>query len=112
MDLKQQILHEIKLINENNIRLIKHVEKLTSILDKEKQTKKFTVQAYLKCYRNTSVDTLTAMHIGQKVTSICNKFNIPIEKIPDTRYGKVNVYDVTVLEAVINKEYSHLMKAT
>lgn len=55
--------------------------------------------------RGMTLSMKESRSLSMKCRSYCKKNNLPIEKIPDPRFGQVNTYHKSVLEEVFNQEY-------
>lgn len=62
----------------------------------------FTVMGYARLHK-VELSLSMAASIGGKATRICKKLNLPIDTVPDPRFGIVNRYPVSVLEEIFSQ---------
>ena len=62
----------------------------------------FTVAGYA-VFLGFTVTNKQAGILGRRATKICKERNLPIEDVPDTRWGKVGSYPKNILDEVFNE---------
>lgn len=87
-----------------------HVETERKLLEQEKRIEKIEAKMTTRpdCYSIAGYASLIgkpvllkkAATLGRQASSICKTLGIEVEKLPDPRFGTVNVYPVDVLKGV------------
>jgi prophage antirepressor-like protein len=103
------VSHERKLIEHDN-KLADHTERL-AVTDqrvnslearanaRDKGSEYYTVLAYSNLNGLSCTNDQALLH-GRRAAALSRTRNIPIGKAPDTRYGQVNSYHVTILDEI------------
>ena len=81
----------------------KSIEEKVSIIEAKTKTTPdyFTVVGYATLHE-IDVNVKTASSLGRKAAMLCKKRGIPMEEIPDPRFGRVKTYPEAVLDEVFN----------
>lgn len=96
----EALLQNVQILVEQEKR-ITNVEKDVLVLKAKATTRPeyFTVAGYCRL-QGVSASTQMCISLGRKASTLCKQRNIPIDEVPDTRWGKVGSYPANVLEEV------------
>lgn len=98
----EALLKSVQMLVEQDKR-INQVENKVLEIDARTTTRPeyFTVAGYCR-WKKQQASTQMCITIGRKAAKICKQRSIPIDEVPDTRWGKVGSYPASVLEEVFN----------
>lgn len=96
------IIETAKIVREQELRLIKHEERLTE-LEAKTTTRPdyFTIAGYGNL-NGMSVNITIASKLGREASKKCNQLGIETDETFDPRFGKVKMYPKNVLVDVFN----------
>lgn len=98
----EMLLRSAQLHLENERRINKIEDKIELIEAKiTTRPNYFTIVGYATLNK-ISCGVKLASSLGRKATKLCKNRNIPIEYIPDPRFGIVKTYPIDILEEVFN----------
>jgi phage anti-repressor protein len=105
--LEEQLLMSATALVEQRKR-IDSVEHQVKLIEAKTTTRPdyFTVAGYGNL-NDIPVNLRMAAKVGQMVSNACKKQGLPIDKVPDPRFGKVNAYPTFILEQCFERITVH-----
>ncbi len=99
----EMLLQQCQMLVEQE-RRVTQIEEKVAIIEAKTQTRPnyFTVVGYATL-NEIDVNIKLASSIGRKAASLCKKRGIPMEEIPDPRFGRVKTYPESILKEVFDQ---------
>ncbi len=100
----EQLLQNAQMLVEQE-RKQRELDKRVHVLEAKTTTRPeyFTIAGYGTLI-GVPVNVKMASSLGRKAADICKNQGVPIDSVPDPRFGKVNSYPKSVLEKVFSKQ--------
>lgn len=109
MTMNEIMLRSAQLAVDNERRLLEQEGRLKALEAKSAcPVDFFSVKAYAALNR-IPIPIKEAAAFGRRASSICKQRGITVEKMPDPRFGTVNVYPVEILEEVFPNNQKQLI---
>jgi phage regulator Rha-like protein len=99
----EELLYEqVKLLLEQKKRLVRVEEKVKEI-DARTMTKPdyFTIVGYATI-NGMNINIKQAANLGRKAAKMCKDMNMPMDSMPDPRFGRVGLYPTRILKNIFN----------
>ena len=98
----EMLLQQCQMLVEQE-RRVTCIEEKVAIIEAKTQTRPnyFTIVGYATLHK-IDCGLKLASSLGRKAASLCKKWGIPTEEIPDPRFGRVKTYPESVLDEVFN----------
>lgn len=100
----EQLLHSAQMLVEQERKLSEHDSRILQLEAKTTTRPEYFTVAGYGTLIGVPVNFKMASSLGRKASDICKHRELPIDKIPDPRFGKVNSYPKQVLEEVFSKQ--------
>lgn len=104
MTMEDMMIHQLEAMKEHKRKLAAVEDRVLMIESKTVTSPDYFTIAGFATYNGIHVNLKMASSLGKKAASYCKSRSIPMDEMPDPRFGKVRLYPKSVLEKIFTSD--------